>query len=185
MDRQADDLRVLLQSRVDDHLRRLTQAGVDHLVAGVPQGAGDDLDASVVTVQADLGEHDPDRPDGRLRRHQMTAFSVYRPNTSTIVFMISPSVAYARTASRIYGIRLSLPAAAFLNRARAVDQRAGSRLARTSRTRATCSLSSLGSMRRISIGSSSSTVNSLTPTTTLRFCSSSCWYRNAASAISF
>src|SRR5712691_12215056 len=175
MDRQADDLRVLLQSRVDDHLRRLTQAGIDHLVAGVPQSAGDDLDASVVPVQADLREHDPDRPDGRLRRHQMTAFSVYRPNTSTIVFMISPSVAYARTASRMYGIRLSVPAAAFRNSVSAAEQRVWSRFLRTSCRRATCSLSSFGSIRRISMGSSSSTLNSLTPTTSLRFCSSSCW----------
>ena len=49
---------------------RLVQAGVDDLHAGVPQGAGDDLGAAVVPVQAGLGDDDPDP-----RAHQRTPFT--------------------------------------------------------------------------------------------------------------
>src|SRR5947199_46057 len=95
------------------------------------------------------------------------------------VFMISPSVAYAFTASRMWGIRLSDPAAALRSPFSAAVHRAWSRLARTARTRATCSASSFGSMRRISIGASSSTVNSLTPIMIRRFSSRSRCERGA------
>ena len=70
VERQPDDLGVLLQRGVDHHLRRLAQPGVDDLVAGVAQRPRDDLDAAVVAVQADLGHHDPDRaaPRSGIRR---------------------------------------------------------------------------------------------------------------------
>jgi hypothetical protein len=60
-DRDADRLGVLLDDGGHDLLGRLVQAGVDHLHAGVPQGAGDDLGAAIVTVQPGLGDHDAQR----------------------------------------------------------------------------------------------------------------------------
>ena len=61
--------------------------GVDHLVAGVAQDPGDDLDAAVVAVEADLGDQDP------FTGHQITGTSTWRPNSVSMVPMISPSVA--------------------------------------------------------------------------------------------
>src|SRR5437773_1731997 len=173
VDRKPDDLRVLLQSRVDHHLGRLPQACVDHLVACVAQRASDDLHAAIVAVEPHLGDDDPDGLG--CCSHQTTAVSVYVPKTSIIACMISPSVAYSRTASRMKGIRLSVPAAALRRRLRALVHFAWSRLRLTLRTRSLCSDSRRGSMRRISMGASSSTTKSLTPTTTRRFCSSSFW----------
>ena len=68
----------------------LEQPGVDHLVAGVAQDAGDDFDAAVVAVEADLGDQDP---LAAIRPHQIVGTSTWRPNTSPSVAMISPSVA--------------------------------------------------------------------------------------------
>ncbi len=59
-DAEAQPVGVLVGDGADDGLRRLPQAGVDDVHAGVAQGAGHDLDAAVVAVQADLGEHDAD-----------------------------------------------------------------------------------------------------------------------------
>src|SRR5688572_22884245 len=58
---QADEVDVLLDGRRDDLLRRLPEPGVDDLVAGVAQGAGDDLGAAVVAVQARLRDENADR----------------------------------------------------------------------------------------------------------------------------
>ena len=55
----ADDVDILLDRRLDDHLRRLAQAGVDHLHARVAQGARDHLDAAVVPIQPRLGHENP------------------------------------------------------------------------------------------------------------------------------
>ena len=63
-DREADRVGVLLDHRLGDLLRRLVQAGVDHLHAGVAQGAGDDLGAAVVPVEAGLGDDDADLAGG-------------------------------------------------------------------------------------------------------------------------
>src|SRR5947208_12241992 len=174
MDGEADHLGVLLERCLEHHLGSLAEPGVNHLVTRVAQGPGDHLHTPVMAVQPNLGDHDPDWAHGG-RRHQTTAVSVYVPKTSIMACMISPSVAYARTASRMYGIRLSVPAAALRNPLSALLHSAWSRLRRTCRTRSDCSLSRRGSIRRMSIGGSSSTVNSLTPTTRRRFCSSSCW----------
>ena len=57
-DAQADDVDVLLQRGLGDHLRRLADAGVDDLHAGVAQRARDDLGPAVVTVEAGLGDED-------------------------------------------------------------------------------------------------------------------------------
>src|SRR5256885_1665648 len=100
MDRKADHLGVLLERRIDHHLRSLAEPGVDHFVTRVAQGSGDYLHASVMAVQPNLGDHDSDWAYGG-RRHQTTAVSVYVPKTSIMACMISPSVAYARTASRM------------------------------------------------------------------------------------
>ena len=59
-DAQADDVDVLLQRGLGDHLRRLADAGVDDLHAGVAQGARDDLRAAVVAVEPGLGDEDAD-----------------------------------------------------------------------------------------------------------------------------
>ena len=53
--READDVDVLVDGGSGDGLGRLEQAGVDDLAAGVAEDAGDDLDAAVVAVEADLG----------------------------------------------------------------------------------------------------------------------------------
>ena len=66
MQGKADDLRVLLHRRFDDHLGRLPQPRVDHLITRVTQRASHDLDAAVVAVEANLGEQDPHRLRGRL-----------------------------------------------------------------------------------------------------------------------
>jgi len=63
-DAEAEPVGVLVGDGADDGLRRLPQAGVDDVHPGVAQGAGHDLDAAVVAVEADLGEHDADRGRG-------------------------------------------------------------------------------------------------------------------------
>ena len=63
-DREADRVGVLLDHGLGDLLGRLVQAGVDHLHAGVAQGAGDDLGAAIVAVEAGLGHDDADLASG-------------------------------------------------------------------------------------------------------------------------
>ena len=63
-DREADRVGVLLDHRLGDLLGRLVQAGVDDLHAGVAEGAGDDLGAAVVAVEAGLGDDDADLAGG-------------------------------------------------------------------------------------------------------------------------
>ena len=57
---QPDGVGIFLDDGLHDLLGRLVQAGVDDLHAGIAQCAGDDLGAPVVTVQARLGDDDPD-----------------------------------------------------------------------------------------------------------------------------
>ena len=59
-DRQADDIRVLLQCRRHNLLRSLPEAGIDHLHAGIAERAGNDLRPTVVTIQPGLGDHHSD-----------------------------------------------------------------------------------------------------------------------------
>src|SRR6478609_9429440 len=59
-DRQADDVGVLLDRRLDDLLGRLVQAGVDDLHARVAKRAGDDLGPAVVAIEARLRDDDAD-----------------------------------------------------------------------------------------------------------------------------
>src|SRR5215211_8383537 len=60
--RETDGVGVLLQRGLRHLLGRLVQPRVDDLEAGVAQGAGDDLRAPVVTVEAGLGDHDAVAP---------------------------------------------------------------------------------------------------------------------------
>lgn len=64
--RESNDVDVLLDGGFRDLLRRLAQAGVDDLHPMVAQRAGDDLDASVMTIEAGLGHEDPDLSRLRL-----------------------------------------------------------------------------------------------------------------------
>ena len=89
--RQADRVDVFVDGGGGDGVGCLEQAGVDDFVAGVAQDAGDDFDAAVVAVEADLGDQDPCRTDGL--GHQIVGTSTWRPNTSPIVAISSPSVA--------------------------------------------------------------------------------------------
>ena len=52
---------VLLDGSRRDHLRGLVQAGVDDLEPRVAQGAGDDLGAAIVAVEAGLRDQDSQR----------------------------------------------------------------------------------------------------------------------------
>src|SRR5262249_10594502 len=59
-DAEPEPVSVLVGCRTHDGLRRLPQPGVDDVHAGIAQGAGHDLDATVMAVQADLCQHDAD-----------------------------------------------------------------------------------------------------------------------------
>src|SRR5262249_43167133 len=61
---EAEPGGVLVGDGADDGLGRLPESGVDDVHAGVAEGAGDHLDAAVVAVEADLGQHDADRGGG-------------------------------------------------------------------------------------------------------------------------
>lgn len=57
---QSDDLNVFLQRRAHDHFGSLAQAGVNHFHARIAEGAGNYLDATVVSVEAGFGYKHPD-----------------------------------------------------------------------------------------------------------------------------
>ena len=54
--RQADGVDVFVDRRSRNGRWGLEQTRVDHFVPGVAQDAGDDLDAAVMAVEADLGD---------------------------------------------------------------------------------------------------------------------------------
>jgi putative hydrolase of the HAD superfamily len=56
--REPDRVDVFVDGGGSDGLRGLEQARVDDFVAGIAQDAGDDFDAPVVAVEADLGDQD-------------------------------------------------------------------------------------------------------------------------------
>jgi hypothetical protein len=56
--READRIGVFLLDSVHDILIALAKAEVDDFHAGVPQDTGHDLDATVMAVEAKLGQHD-------------------------------------------------------------------------------------------------------------------------------
>ena len=57
-DRQADDVRVLLEGRGDDLLRGLVQTCVDDFHAGVTQRVRDHFRPTVVPVKPGFGDDD-------------------------------------------------------------------------------------------------------------------------------
>ena len=59
--RQADHVGVLLLDRGDHGLGGLAQTQVDDLHAPVAQHAGHHFEAPVVAVEAEFGQHHPDR----------------------------------------------------------------------------------------------------------------------------
>jgi hypothetical protein len=75
--READDVDVFLDGGGGDHLRGLAEAGVDDFHAGVAEGAGDNLGAAVVAVEAGLG----DQYANFLFRHSGVLFSVRSVNS--------------------------------------------------------------------------------------------------------
>ena len=58
MHRQADGVSVLFLGGGHDRCCGLAQAEIDDLHAGVTEDAGDDLDAAIVAVEAELRQHD-------------------------------------------------------------------------------------------------------------------------------
>ena len=60
-DREADDVDILLDGGRRDHLGRLVEPRVDDLHACVAQRSGDDFRASIVTIEAGLGDQNTDR----------------------------------------------------------------------------------------------------------------------------
>ncbi len=65
-DAEADGVHVLFNGGFDDGFRGFAQAGVDDLHAGVAEGVDDDARATVVSVEADLGDEDADGARGVL-----------------------------------------------------------------------------------------------------------------------
>jgi len=52
---EADAVYVFFDGRLDDAFRGFTETGVEHFHAGIAEGAGDDLGAAVVAVEAGFG----------------------------------------------------------------------------------------------------------------------------------
>jgi len=57
-DRKTDDVHVLLKCGRDDLFRCLAETGVYDFKPGIPEGTCDDFGASVMTIQAGLGNED-------------------------------------------------------------------------------------------------------------------------------
>src|SRR6185436_2888803 len=57
-DREADGVRILLERGGDDLFGSLAQPGINHFHAGIAQGAGNHLRATVVAVEPGLGNDD-------------------------------------------------------------------------------------------------------------------------------
>src|SRR5258708_31086298 len=68
-DGEADNVDVFLDGGGGDHLRGLAQAGVDDFHAGIAQGTGDYFCASVMAIEARLG----DQHTNLLLRHKQVS----------------------------------------------------------------------------------------------------------------
>src|ERR1039458_5758922 len=158
--RESDHVDVFLDGGRRDRLGGLEEAGVDDFHAGVAQQAGDDLDASIVTVEANFRHQDP--------HTHSEGTSTWRPKTPSRAFIISPTVAYVLAASMRAGMRLTSGSlASWLSRSRDRRTCSSSRSWRTSLRRASCLRSSSFEMRSVSRSLSSlPSRNSFTPTTT-------------------
>src|SRR5262245_43698507 len=154
--REPDDVDVLLERCGRDVLGRLAEPAVDDLHARVPQDPGDDLDAAVVPVEADLGDEHPPHAVAR---------SVHVPNTTSSADVTSPTVAYAATASSSAGKRFTVgSAASSVTRASASSTAPSSRSALTCLSLVSWRASTAGSMYSVGGCSSSPSVKSFTPT---------------------
>ncbi len=58
---EANDLHILLESRVNNHLRRLPKTSVDDFHPRITKGSCDHLRAAVVSIEARFGDEDTDR----------------------------------------------------------------------------------------------------------------------------
>ncbi len=87
-DGEADGIGILLDCGLGDLLGRLVQPCVDHLHAGVPEGAGDDLGAAVVSVEPGLGDDDANLLLGggvhRFARERIRCLTVFEHGLSTV-----------------------------------------------------------------------------------------------------
>src|SRR5262249_27476800 len=58
---QAEPVGVLVGDGADDRFRRLPEPGIDDVETGIAQGPRHDLDAPIVSIEADLGQDDAHR----------------------------------------------------------------------------------------------------------------------------
>ena len=93
-DAEAEPVGVLVGDGADHGLGRLPQAGVDDVHAGVAQGPGHDLDAAIMAVEPDLGQHDADG-GGAVRHANCSVVPGNRREDSTLQTIIAfwPAVA--------------------------------------------------------------------------------------------
>src|SRR5262249_8993328 len=96
-----------------------------------------------------------------LRTHHFTG-SLCSPNTVFMAWQISPSVAYALTASMMAGMRLAVPRASTVRRASAACAAPSSRSRRIFASLATCVTATLGSKAYSSTSRSASAARSPT-----------------------
>src|SRR4029077_15953591 len=113
---------------------------------GVLDRGHDQRDMMDLAEATDGGRNASDRRRHR-RLPQIVISSRWTPNAVRNRSLISPTVAYALTASMIEGRRLSVPRAAASSRASAAAQAVWSRSARTRRTRSIWRRSPSGSIR--------------------------------------
>src|SRR2546423_14244386 len=111
----------MLQRRRHDLLGRLPETGVDDLHPRIAQRPRNHLRTSIVPIQPRLRDDDsqflhgliPNPESRQATPHAyITGTSSYSPHTSRSASHISPTVAYARAASMISGIRCSVVLAA-------------------------------------------------------------------------
>jgi hypothetical protein len=83
-DREADGIGVFLADGLGHLLRGLEQARVDHLEAGIAKGSGDDLDPTVVAVEARLGHDDS---VSALHGRDTTGVSPVKPSNNRSILL--------------------------------------------------------------------------------------------------
>src|SRR3954447_4721366 len=103
--REPEHGRVLVDHGAQDRLGGLEDAGVDDLHPGVAQRARHDLGAAVVTVEARLRDDDFYRHGSLHYAPQNTLDGGCSPHTWRSTSQIFPTVARARTASSMNGMR--------------------------------------------------------------------------------
>jgi len=79
--REPNGVDILLHRGGDDHLRGLVETGVDDLTAGIAEGAGDDFGATVVAIEAGLGD---DNFEFAFLGHGGSKYTVICPRLSVV-----------------------------------------------------------------------------------------------------